>query len=64
MTVHRLNPMKANVGSQTATGDYVRRVKIACDDLHGEPLNPAARAVMLKLVEEEEEDVPSGPLSW
>jgi hypothetical protein len=37
---------------------YVRQVKIACDDLHYDPLNPAARLALLKLLVE---DVPAGP---
>jgi hypothetical protein len=39
---------------------YVRRVRIACDDLHDDPLHPAARAALLELPEE---DIPAGGAS-
>jgi hypothetical protein len=45
--------------TQTATKEYVRRVRLACDDLHDEPLNPTAREALLKVLTE---DVPAdGP---
>ena len=44
--------------ARAGTSDYVRRVKIACDDLHDDPLNPAARAAMLEVLTHDL------PLAW
>jgi hypothetical protein len=60
MGVHRL-PVPMGDDRQGATEDYKRRVRIACDDLHDDPLDPAARAAMLELLNE---DDAGAPLSW
>jgi hypothetical protein len=65
MRVHPLDGPKGNARSRTttatatatATKDYVRRVRIACDDLHNDPLNPTARAAQRAVIKE---DVPTG----
>lgn len=46
MTVHARNAPQPDAGPRTGIKDYVRRVKIACDDLHDDPLNPAAWAAL------------------
>jgi hypothetical protein len=46
--IHRLP--RGDAGSPTPTKDYQRRVRIACNDLHGNPLDEAARAAMRELV--------------
>ncbi|MEU0497883.1 hypothetical protein [Mycobacterium sp. NPDC006124] len=35
----------------TVVRDFVRELKIACDDLHAEPFNPEARKRVLKLIQ-------------
>jgi hypothetical protein len=62
MTLHRLNAPRADAGSRITTEDCLRRVKIACDDLHDDPLDPAARKALLELLVEE--DDPGTILSW
>lgn len=35
----------------TVVREFVRELKIACDDLHAEPFNPQARAAVLRLLQ-------------
>ncbi|WP_176561867.1 hypothetical protein [Mycolicibacterium palauense] len=35
----------------TVVRDFVRELKIACDDLHAEPFNPEARQMVLRLIQ-------------
>jgi hypothetical protein len=58
MTVHRRDTPGADAGSRTRE-DYTRQVRIACDDLHDDPYEPAARAAMFELFKR---DIPSGPI--
>jgi hypothetical protein len=58
MTGHPLDAPTGDAMPQTATREYVRRVRIACDDVHDEPHNPSARASLVKMLIE---DSPCGP---
>jgi hypothetical protein len=44
-----------------STDELIRRIRIACGDLHHDPLSSAARGGLLELLKE---DVPSAPMSW
>jgi len=41
-----------DAGSPTSTTDYQRRVRIACDDLHENPLDKAAHGGMRELLDD------------
>ncbi len=53
-----VTPMDAATGMSatndpdwTVVRDFVRELKIACDDLHAEPFNPEARQMVLRLIQ-------------
>jgi len=41
----------ANDQDWTVVRDFIRDLKIACDDLHAEPFNPQARDTVLRLLQ-------------
>jgi len=58
VTAARPSHRWTNDQSPTAAAirDYIRRVKIACDEWHDDPLDPEARAALRAVIEE---DVPA-----
>lgn len=61
MRLVRLDATSADEESQTPADELIRRIRIACDDLHDDPLSPAARDALLGLLDK---DVPTAPMSW
>ncbi len=62
MTAHRSTSTHGDDKPRTATDDYVRRVRIACDDLHDDPLSASARTALRALLAEGEES-PTQPVA-
>lgn len=62
MTADRATNPRSDDRLRAASDDYVRRVRIACDDLYDDPFSASARAALRALLAGEEES-PTQPVA-